>query len=109
MPLYVAAAKVAEGGVGARCDAQSPPAAVDVDGCSPVRAKTNASAARTVAHQAFSAASRMSPAAMRSNAEWYSWSASANMRADSASMVVIVSSLLGIIACNALGTCSLRS
>ena len=65
------------------------PAAVEVVGDWPVRARTRASVARSVAHHAFSAASRMSSSFIRSRAEEYIRRASAKISSGLVSVVVI--------------------
>ena len=61
----------------------------DLGGRLPVRARMRASIARLAAHQALSAASRMSPAAMRWRAASCICRASAKTGAGSAEVVVI--------------------
>ena len=70
----------------------------DLGGSLPVRARTRASVARLAAHQAFSAASLMSPAAMRWMAALCMRRASAKMGVGSAEVVVMGFSLGGMIA-----------
>ena len=55
----------------------------------PVRARIRASVARLAAHHALSAASRMSPEAIRCRADACIWRASAKMGVGSAEVVVM--------------------